>query len=549
MYSSHFFIFLVLFAALARALPSPLTSEASSSLYGTDCSEWCLNGSVVLQPDSFGDTNQYCSDARGCYWLWRMRIVPCSMSLLSFDAEVGTAGTLYSTIDPADHATLGFYCSESGSGSSLELRSHNALAPLMQWRYQMTTCAALLGNLAARLAPFSGSDTIVELSEQTWFGSQAERLENLEVDCDAPEQRAVLAPCEQCFAGTQLAPLPQNTSDTLAVACGFAPGEITVGPPKMCPVRWHFCYDACGDVASSVAVRLGSGTPLKSVNAAAARKLSVQAGEPDNRGRTVYALTDAPSVQALDAGAATFFLLWEYREAPQDELFRTSGRDALFVALHFAMETDGGEQLSALKQYGSDIHSLGTYAWDGAAPTGIDAVVAQAKSLSSREAGLVAGIVLIGVALLASIGLNLYLLWMAWSQHRPLIADIGDSVYQYSEERAAPPVPTTPYEKKQAELALQRRGAQVAIERWKSDTSHLTMTDEEGAIYRAQLKRDKEDAERFLQDDYDKNGGALGSAAQRLPVISAVVNSYRAGQDELRREQMSVPLITTTSPE
>lgn len=411
---------LALAVALAVAqLPTPLTSYASSSLYGADCSEMCFNGTQMLQPETLGYTNDFCTDERACYWRWHLRLVPCSASLLAFDAEIGDGLVRYSDVDPTTHATLGFYCMQSGDGVALQLRPGGSSTQfLMEWRYEQTNCADALAALAGLDAPFAGSTTLVQLGVGHWRGSAAVPLPSNAQNCDAPQQRAEVArPCQQCFAGTQLAPLERNASAELTQACGFMAGDAAIGAVKDCAVRWHFCWDACTGRTTDLAVALGSGAPLRTVSAMAGRDTRLRAGEPDDRGRTLFALTDATSVQELDDGGATFYLAWEYREAPPTALWRADARDPLFVALHFALLTDASELLIAVHQTGA-AHALGAYAWDGSAPTGMDAVVEAARSLSHTEAGLVAGIVVLGVLFLASVACNVWqCVLIARSQH------------------------------------------------------------------------------------------------------------------------------------
>lgn len=535
----------------SQQLPSPLTSYAATSLYGTDCSEWCLNGTTVLQPREFGSTNQYCTDERGCYWKWRMHIVPCSMSLLSFDAEVGNtaAATLFSTIDSAAAATLGFYCSESDGDAVLELRSTSAaymiIGPLMQWRYRQIDCATLLDNLAASTAPFAGSSVNVQLGVQQWFGSGAERLEALEVDCADAAQQATLGQCRQCFAGTQLAPLPRNASALLTQACGFMPGDAAVGDIKACPVRWRFCYDVCADRSSDVAVRLGGGGPLADVQERGARAPVLRAGEPDGRGRTLFALTDADSVQALDDGYASFYVAWEYREAPSDALWRADGRDALFVAMHFALVTRDGEQLSALHQIG-ELHALGAYAWDGSAPTGMDALVHAASSMSAQEAGFLAGFIVASACCVMgwSVALILWLRQRRGGEHHDgfSLLGVGNAEADHAVVGVTADLSCMTEGRIRAEREEAQRQTRIATAqkrvtelRTQPDYSHLTMERDEAREHAERRAVELAQAERELDAALAENGGRLQNALRALPGGTSLMTAYRSGGYEYQR--------------
>jgi hypothetical protein len=544
-------VLLPLLRGVNAGLLSPLSSYAATSLYGTDCSEWCLNGSIVLQPSVFGSTNEYCTDARGCYWQWRMHIVPCSMSLLSFDAEVGNLGVLYSAIDSAASSTLGFYCGESDGGAVLELRSHSAaeIGSLMQWRYEQTDCVALLSNLASRSATFAGSNVAVQLGAQQWFGSGAQRLEALEVDCDAAAQQRALAECKQCFAGTQLAPLSRNASAQLTEACGFMAGDAASGEIKQCAVRWRFCYDVCADRDSDVAVRLGSGVDLKALQTHDRRPLAMRVGAPDDRGRTLFALTDADSVQQLDDGYATFYVLWEYREAPNAALWRASGRDALFVALHFAMVTANGEALSVLHQTG-DIHALGAYAWDGSAPTGMDALVHAARTMTTQEAGLLAGLIVAVSCCVLGWSCALFL-WFRhrWSsgsavaaQHKggSLLGGVQYTINAEQQQQHRDPSCVTVYRLRAEQEEAARQSAVAVAQRRVSDLrqqpnhSHLIMDTADSKLYDEQRAAELESAQRDFDAALAENGGRLATTLKGLPGATSLVTAVRSSGYEYR---------------
>jgi len=544
---------LALLVALAAAqLPTPLTSYAGATLYGTDCEELCFNGTQLLQPQQLGYTNDYCTDERGCYWRWHLRVTPCSASLLAFDAEVGAAAVPYSQIDPAAHAALGFYCMQSGSGVTLQIRPQVGDAFRMEWRYEQTTCADALGALATSSAPFAGADTLVQLGVGRWYGSDARPLQNNAVNCDAPQQRAEIArPCEQCFAGTQLAPLERNASAELTRACGYMPGDAALGPVKDCPVRWHFCYDACTQRTRDLAVQVGASTPLRKL---IGRALAVRAGAPDDRGRTLFALTDAANVQELDDGAAVFYLAWEYRQSQPEPLWRADARDRLFVALHFAMQTDGGELLMYTHQIGG-MHALGAYAWDGSAPTGMDAVVSAAKSLSGREGGLVAGLCVMGAVLLISLGCNVWLCVVASRHHGDaagsllptLSSDAGDAALlapaatQTSEARIAAhigsaladPTDAAAQAQRQQQLGVSVAAAEealaAAMQRRDKDMAHTYMESDDYAAHKAGLDAAVLDAKRQLSEAKAAAGPRAHQFVRSVPGGASLLGQLAAG--------------------
>lgn len=509
----------LIFWCVRAQLPTPLESHAASSLYGADCSEWCLNGSVVLQPQVFGSTNAYCSDPRGCHWMWRMRIVPCSMALLAFDAEVGPSAVAYSTIDSAAHRALAFFCTESGSGATLEVRSAGMPSPLMQWRYQLTTCAALLGDLASAPGTFSGADTSVQLEAQQWFGSGAERLEASEVECSA-DARAVERPCEQCFGGVHAMALPHNASAPLIEACGYPPTGADLGD---CELHWHLCYDVCSGAASHVGARLGSGIDVARVSVGGARA-TVRVGELAARGRTLIALTDAESVQALDAGAASFYLAWEYRQAPARALWQAPARDGLFVAQHLALAMRTGEVLAS----GAG-RALGAYVWDGRQLNGIEAVEAAARSLSRLEAGLVAGLV---VAVVAAVAGWAVAGWLACRRGRGRAQSATESVVLHMDSEAGGGHISSEWD---GAVAAAR---QVLKETERPDMAHLYMDGAELEEHHRKLQQKRDAAQKLVERDYERRGGRLGTAVRAIPGGEALLESYREGQAELQAERM-----------
>ena len=312
----------VLIAVGALALPSPLSGSADDRLYGSDCSQWCFNGTDVLQPEVFGTSNSYCPDSRGCNWHWRVSFAPCSLSLLDFDALVGPDQIPFSQIDPAAVASTQLYCSQSDTGVVVELRPHSS-APIMTWHYRDVTCAELMANFASRQAEFMTHEVGVSLGGDDWFANGLTRLEDKEVDCETTRSLTDdLNPCTQCFRGVEEPTLPANGWDDV---CG---AQATT-----CQVEWRFCYDACHDSTSKASIRVGSAS-LKEITGT--NQLTVQCAQ--KHGRAVLALTDADSIDALDAGQANVYLAWEYRDVECDALMRAPRRHALFVERHFALQ-------------------------------------------------------------------------------------------------------------------------------------------------------------------------------------------------------------------
>jgi len=515
-------------------------------VYGSDCSQWCFNGNVTLLAPQLGETNEFCTDTRGCYWRWRLSIVPCSMSMLSFDAEVGPEGLLYSQIDSAAAEALGFFCTESGSGAELQVREIGAVSPLMQWVYQFATCHELLSDLAARGGTFSGADTSVVISAQRWFGSDSARLEDLEAECTEPVHDAALGPCTQCFAGSLSVPLPSNCSTELAEACGYLPGA-SLGA---CTVAWQFCHNVCTGKTTLAAVSLGAGAALKHVNQQAAGALALRSGELPLRGRTAFALTDADSVAALDAGEARFYLAWEYREAPPAALWRADNRDGLFVGMHFAMITAAGDELRLETTAGAAAHSLGAYAWNGEQGTGIEALKDAVHKLSSSEVGWIVGFSLmtalcVGVTLVA-----VYVIYRVWKYHPPpsdaqhFQAAIGAE--NGLETRRAAPVEMSEWDRSVAEAReLLRRTSE------ERDMAIVTMDDAEYREHEARKQRQIEAAKALVQRDYEKKGGRIGAVIDTFGlrgVSEAVKESRREFEDQSTARLLQQPRPAQRQP-
>lgn len=370
----------------AVALPSPLSGSADDRLYGDDCSQWCFNGTDVLQPEVFGASNTYCPDSRGCDWTWRVSVAPCSLSLLDFEADVGPDETPFSEIDSASSGSLQFYCSQSDGGVVLELRPHGG-APIMTWHYRAVTCVELLSNFAAREAAFTEHEVGVSLGGNDWFANGATRLEDKEVDCHRTEAiQEDMEPCKQCFRGIEEPTLP---ADGWEDVCGERAAT--------CQVEWHFCYDACTQSTSKASMNVG-GQSLKDV--AHIKNLNVQCQSA--HGRTVLALTDVESIDALDAGQANVYLAWEYRDVACDALMQAPRRHALFVQRHFALQRpqqtfdDGSVKVaSMLAMLNLQTGGLDERIWLG---TGSDQSVfsESANNLSDTEIGLIVGLAVAG---------------------------------------------------------------------------------------------------------------------------------------------------------
>lgn len=391
---------IALVAAVCSALPTPLSGSAEDRLYGDDCSEWCFNGTDVLQPEVFGSSTAHCPDSRGCEWKWHLSVAPCSLSLLAFDAMVGPDETPFSAIDPAVAGSLQFYCSESDGGVVLELRPH-AGAPIMAWHYRSVTCVELLGDFAARQADFTAHEVSVLLENNDWFASGSSRLEDEEIECrDDAVLLDDMEPCRQCFRGLEEPALPAD---------GW--GDVCGERATTCQVGWRFCYDVCAGTTSHVSVTVGA---EKLRDATDIAKLEVQCAE--SRGRTVLALTDAETIGALDAGQARFYLAWEYRDVECEALMRSPRRHTLFVERHFGVERPEhtGEdgtlvEASMLAMLNVRTGGLDERVWIG---TGSEqGVSAEGSSdLSSLEIGLIVGLAVAGGLLILSCLLNL-LLW------------------------------------------------------------------------------------------------------------------------------------------
>jgi hypothetical protein len=409
-------LLLLLAAALAAhaTLPSPLVGSAVDRLVGTDCTAWCFNGTSLLQPEVWGTTNTWCPDAHGCEWTWSVTVAPCSTALLSFDALVGPARVRYATIDAATAAALQFYCSQSGSSAVLELRPVGGAAPIMTWRYQSTTCAALLGNLAAGSAPFAGAETSVALGAAgaLWFASGAERLEAAEVDC-AHARPADEAACTQCFRG----------ADTLPVAPGGAWADVCGPTATECEAQWSFCWNVCSGHTSHASFQMG-GTPVAKLGVRG--RLRAVCSTSALRGRTIVALTDAPDVAALDAGAASVYAVWEYRDVECDALMRAPRRSGLFVQRHVAVQraaTDAGQPAAMAAALNLAGGGLDDRVWTGRRSL-LDSVSTTAQELSSTEVGLIVGLAVAGTLCIAGWMLALVLWYRGSRPHEGLIGSI-----------------------------------------------------------------------------------------------------------------------------
>jgi len=427
---------------VGATLPSPLVGSAVDRLVGTDCTAWCFNGTSMLQPEVWGATNTWCPDAHGCEWTWSVAVAPCSSALLSFDAHVGPARVQYATIDAATTAALQFYCSQSGSSAVLELRPIGGAAPIMTWRYQTTTCAALLGDLAAGSAPFAGAETSVALGAggSLWFASGTERLEAAEVEC-AHARPANEAACLQCFRG----------ADTLPVAAGGTWADVCGAAATECEAQWSFCWDVCSGRTSHASFEL-NGTPVAKLGVRG--RLRAVCSASALRGRTIVALTDAADVAALDAGGASVYAVWEYRDVECDALMRAPRRSGLFVQRHVAVQRAATDSQPAAMAAVLNVASggLDDRVWGGR-PSLLNTVSTTAQSLSSTEVGLIVGLAVAGALCIAGWLLALVLWYRGSRPHEGLIGSIplplwsagvkdttataDDMAYLYSENKAA----------------------------------------------------------------------------------------------------------------
>lgn len=508
----HFFLILIFVALCVASVPGPLTSYAGSSLYGHDCSEWCVNGSAILQPTNFGDTNAFCTDPRGCFFIWRLRFTPCSLALLDFEAEIGSSAITYSQIDPAASRTLNIYCTTSSGTTSLEVRSVSSPTPMMQWRYASTDCLTLLNNLASHTTHLVDSTISLQLDDQEWFASGADSLLAAQTECGDYG-----LPCEQCFAGTQLFNVANNASVLLQEACGTTASEV-------CSMRWSFCYNACSSKITHVAVKVGTLALAQVVNLRT-RDLDVRIGQPDQRGSSIIALTDSKSVQDIDEGRANFFLAWEERVAPPEALWRSPRRDALFMALYLGLETRDGTVISTA----TSTDPLGFYAWDGQTKTGIEGIVRAASHLSSTEKGLIASTVVLGVfCVLEAVIIALHV-------YRHFIFGIDDGTeIKYSVASNYLPLETgshshKPSPQRAAIKSLVSRGrvsdkeaakAKADLAQLETSTHHLTMSPEELA---RQIQ---------LDEERRKNAQATLVAHKTQNNLGAVVAASSTNLDE-----------------
>ena len=521
------------------ALPSPLTSYGGTVLYGHDCAEYCLNGSAVLQPSVFGQTNQYCADARGCYWLWHMRFVPCSLALLAFDAEVGAAtpAELFSDIDPAAHSSLGLYCVENGGTALIEVREAGATVPLMDWRYQGANCLGVLSNLAIAAAnSLSGADINLDLAGQQWFGTGDQALLGTADACS--DDDSSLLPCEQCFEGALELNIGQSNATTLVQqACGVG--------ASVCTARWSFCYDACKQHTSLLTVRLGTLSLKDLVGPASAKTVMMRTGEPDQRGRTLFALTDVTDVQGIDDGRATFFLAWEYRLAPAEALWRAPARDALFVALHFGLETQDGVILTMSTAQGA----LGDYAWDGQTQTGINGLVhAATDSISGSKAGMVAGLVVLGVWGLIGWAL---LCWMyvvrGYMLHNMDTPSSGEPyatsvLLTETQSRSNSNISALAQTLRKTDVAK----AHETVTAVAHDKSYLYTNSEQQRALEEENARQLAEAQQVLRQDYEDKGGRAGHLLRSLPGGTTLIEAARSGGQEY--EKLSTRAVGAQRP-
>lgn len=395
--------------AVRATLPSPLSGSAVDRLVGTDCTPWCFNSTDMLQPEVWGSTNTWCPDAHGCEWAWSVSVTPCSVSLLSFEAYVGVARTPYAQIDPATAAALQFYCSQSGSSAVLELRPIGGAAPIMTWRYQLTTCATLLADLAGGAATFVSHETNVALGVgSTWFASGATSLEATEVDCQH-SRASDEASCEQCFRG----------ADQLAVAPGGAWSDVCGATAAECQAEWAFCWNVCTGKTSHASFQMG-GTPVGKLGVHGNLRAVCLASAV--RGRTIVALTNVADVAALDAGQASVYVAWEYRDVDCAALMRAPRRSSLFVQRHIALEraahTDGERVWPPAMVAAINLASggLDDRAWGGRHSL-VDSVSATASSLSGTEVGLIVGLAVTGALCIMGWALA-GLLWFRGSRPR-----------------------------------------------------------------------------------------------------------------------------------
>jgi hypothetical protein len=396
-------------------------AAAPSPAFGDDCTAWCFSGSTVLQSEVFGSTNQWCPDSRGCELTWNISVVPCSTALLSFEARVGPSRVSFDTLDSATAASLGFYCSDSDVGATLELRAPGAL-PIMTWRYRATalTCARLLSDLRAAEPAFVSAEVAIALTvaqtKQIWFATGGEALSLGETECTRRTTGV------QCFRGVddlQVAHVPG-----WADACGPAAAS--------CQVVWQFCLDAAAKKSTRAAIEVGT-LALRDIASASARALVATCEDGDTPA--------TPSAVVLsDGDTGQVMARWEYRPAPCAAMFYAQRRHAFFLSrsMSISRETVNGS-LSTASILSTTAGGLDERMWraGGTGEVGVKGGGApSAESTESHQRSVIIGLSIgLGFAGLLAIGgwfVAVALLWRHYS------SSLRHGVFVDSEAGAAP---------------------------------------------------------------------------------------------------------------
>lgn len=226
MHCQCFIVAIAVLACFANAgkqpLPSPLDSiPLFADQRGQDCAVRTFSGTDTLLPEVFGSTNAYCTGSNGCQWKWQITLVPCTQTLLHFEAYLGSDETPFSQISPAVHAALSFRCTQTSNGGvSLMLRT--SAGQIMEWRYGVGSCESVLDEIGQNEttlpAAFIGHNVLITLGTQEWSCSSAQRFLLSNTD-----ESLFLSHCEQtCFSAFEYSSGNNQSS-----------------------MNWTMCFDPC----------------------------------------------------------------------------------------------------------------------------------------------------------------------------------------------------------------------------------------------------------------------------------------------------------------